>query len=392
MVDRRSTSRRLRVPASKQAISPEQIMYLTGGEGAARVASRDEALSLPVFGRGVELLASAVAGVELVAQRWDRDAGIWARIPTQPVVLTDPDPLQTAWHWRYACVKDLIEAGNHLAILGEPDSDGWPSYLVPVPVSSVAVVEPTSTRSGYGFMVGVTLYDATEVLHISAGNRGGSLLGQGVVSQYAGALGQELTAEEWSARYLAGGGLPPAIIQAAGTPTQAQMEDFKSRWNALTTTGEAIIIPASATVTPLQSDAQAQQLVEARTWNAQLQAIMLGIPTHMVGLPGPSMTYQNVETADIGWIKDSVSRWAQPVESTVGKVLLPRGQRARFDWAGRLRTDQKTQVEVVTQYVAGGVWSVDEGRQAIGYPPAVQSVEVGSTPVGVPELGAKEVG
>ena len=55
----------------------------------------------------------------------------------------------------------------------------------------------------------------------------------------------------------------------------------------MTTTGEAIIIPATATVTPLQSDAQAQQLVEARTWNAQLQAMMLGIPSHMLGLPGP---------------------------------------------------------------------------------------------------------
>ena len=93
------------------------------------------------------------------------------------------------------------------------------------------------------------------------------------------------------------------------------------------------------------------------------------------------MTYQNVETADIGWIKDSVSRWAQPIEAVVSKVLLPRGQRARFDWAGRLRTDQKTQVEVVTPLRRGrvsgrstragrpsatrrGTWPVDEGTTA----------------------------
>lgn len=149
-------------------------------------------------------------------------------------------------------------------------------------------------------------------------------------------------------------------------------------------------MPSTATITPLQSDAQSQQLVEARTWNAQLAAMILGIPSHMLGLPGPQMTYQNVETADIGWVKDSVSRWAQPVEATLSKVLLPRGTRARFDWAGRLRTDQKTQADVVTTYVGAGVWSVDEGRQTIGYAPMEPSHSQGTTPDGVPDLGAKE--
>jgi phage portal protein BeeE len=86
-----------------------------------RWATRDEMLSLPAFGRGVELLASAVAGVDLVAQRWDADAGIWARLPDQPMILTDPDPTSTGWHWRYAATKDLVETGNHVALFGDVD-------------------------------------------------------------------------------------------------------------------------------------------------------------------------------------------------------------------------------------------------------------------------------
>ena len=48
------------------------------------------------------------------------------------------------------------------------------------------------------------MLDPSDVLHISAGNRSYEILGQGVLSQYAQALGQQMTAEEWSARYLAG--------------------------------------------------------------------------------------------------------------------------------------------------------------------------------------------
>lgn len=358
---------------------------------ATRYASRDDALSLPAFGRGVELLSSAVAGVDLVAQRWDADAGIWSRLADQPNILTDPDPDATAWHWRYAATKDLIEAGNHVALLGEPDwATGRPGYVVPLPVADVGLITDPSFPGDWRYAVGGLMLDRSDVLHVSAGNRSFEVLGQGIVAQYTQTLGQQLTAEEWSARYLAGGGLPPAVIQVGGSPTQAQAEDFKARWSALMLTGEPIIIPATATVTPLQSDAQSQQLVEARKWNAQLAAMILGIPSHMIGLEGPAMTYQNVETADIGWIKDSVSRWAAPIEARISKDLLPRGVRARFDWASRLRTDQKTQTEVVTSLTGSGVWSIDEGRQAIGYPPAVAAVESGSTPEGTPELGAKE--
>jgi HK97 family phage portal protein len=340
----------------------------------------------------VELLASSVAGVDLVAERWDPEAGIWAKLAEQPSVLTDPILDGTAWDWRYACVRDLIEAGNHLALLGDEDwRTGKPGWLIPLPIGDVALITDPARPGGYWFALGGWMLDPSNVFHISAGNRSFEVLGQGVIAQYSQALGQSMTAEEWSGRYLSGGGLPPAIIQYPGQPTQTQMDQFKALWNALVTTGEAIVIPANATVTPLQSDAQRQQLVEARTWNSELQAMMLGIPPYKLGLPGPTMTYQNVETGDIAWVIDGPKRWGDPIEHRTSKHLLPRGTRARFAWAGRLRTDQATQASVLTTYVGAGILSVDEARQAAGYGPMVRAIEAGTTPAGAPELGAKEV-
>jgi hypothetical protein len=67
-------SRRASLPTD-----PASWAWLTGQTippGLAQPASLSDALGLPAFGRGVELLASAVAGVELVAQRWDPAAGM----------------------------------------------------------------------------------------------------------------------------------------------------------------------------------------------------------------------------------------------------------------------------------------------------------------------------
>lgn len=356
---------------------------------APRPATRDEALSLPAFGRGVELIASCVAGVAIRAHRFAPKLGIWAELADQPQILTEPDPQTTPWHWRFGVVKDMVEAGNHISLLGDLDyRTGRPGWLVPLPVEHLGLIEDPGRPGWWAFVYGSVLLDPSEVLHISAGNRSGEILGQGVIGQYRHQLGQQLTAEEWAGRYLHGGGLPPAIIQFRGEPPADRKRDFKDNWRRMTDTGEAMLLPADAVVTPLQSDAQRQQLVEARNWNSHLSAMVLGIPAHMLNIDGPTMTYQNAEGIDIAWVRDTVDRWAQPMLGALTKWLLPNGVEARCAWGQRARTDLKTQAEVAKLLVDAGILTKDEGRQMIGYGPLALSTSAGSTPEGIPNLGA----
>lgn len=335
-------------------------------------ATRDEALGLPAFGRGVELLSSAVAGVPLDDYSIDPTTGITRRVDEamQPSVLRDPDPTSTAWHWRYGCAKDLIEAGNHLSLLGDLDwrtnRAGW---LIPLPIADVGLLTDPSRPGWWAWTVAGVVLDRSEVLHISAGNRSGEILGQGIIAQYAEQLGGQREAEQWAGRYVSGGGLPPAIIQAAGDPGQDKALDFKRRWRSMMDTGEAVMLPSSVTVTPLQSDAERQQLVQARTWNAQLAAMVLGIPATYLGLPGPTMTYTNVESVDVGFIRDAVTRWTDPMTATLSKEMLAAGHEVKPRWAARSRTDTATQADFVVALVQAGIWTVDEGRHAMGMPP-----------------------
>lgn len=401
-ISRGAVSRRLRAsgvpytPARRSSLpSDRRAWALLTGEvfpTAVSPATRDEAETLPAFGRGVELICSTVAGIPFRAYKEARELGVWQRLADQPMILTDPDPMSTAWHWKFAAMKDLIEAGNHVSLLGDMDwRTGRPGWLVPLPAAQLGLVTDAQRPGWYGFTVGGVVLDPSEVLHLSAGNRSGEVLGQSILDQYQTRLGEHLTAEQWAGKYLAGGGLPPAIIQAPSVVSDDQLAEFRDRWRGMVETGEATIIPAGATVTPLVSDAQRQQLVEARQWNAAQAAMMLGVPPHKLGLSGPNMTYQNVIDADISWEKDTIDRWAQPIANTISKYLLPAGVEARPDYAARMRTDPKMQAEVVTTLVGGPILSRDEGRQMLQYAPESVALREGSTSEGVPDLTTGEV-
>lgn len=379
--------------------------WLVDGSAAAPVitpATPAVAEGIPAFGRGVELLASSVANTDWYAARFNVDAGIWQRLDDQPDVITDPDPSADEWQYRYAVVTDLVEYGNHVALYGG-DVDwrtGRPGWLLPVPVDMVSLVEDPG--GGWWWSIAGAMFDPSDVLHISAGNRSGEVLGRGKVRQYADALGSVAAAERYSGKWFAGGGLPPAIMSVTPQPNQTQLDDFKAKWRTLSLTGEPIALPPSVTVTPLVQDADKAQLVESRKWNSQLCSMVLGIPPHMFGLEGPSMTYQNITEADIAWVRDTVDRWAQPIVHAFSKHLLPRGQVLKFDWGSRMRSSPGTAADYVTKLTGAGVVTIDEGRQELGFGPMPESekpdppgqvagIPEGTTPAGVPELVPTEV-
>jgi HK97 family phage portal protein len=355
--------------------------------GAPPTASPAEAEGIPAFGRGVDLLASSIANTDWHAARWEADAGVWQRLAEQPAVVDDPDPSADAWQFKYACAVDLIEYGNHLSLLGPLDwRTARASWLLPVPIDLASLVEDPARPGWWSWSVAGMMLVPDEVLHISAGNRSGQRLGRGALRQYSEALGGAVAAERYSSKWFAGGGLPPATIAYAVQPSPATLEEFKRKWRLLSATGEPIAVPPGVTVTPMAQEADKAQLVESRTWNSQLVSMMLGIPPHMLGLPGSYNTYQNVESADIAFVRDTVDRWAQPIAAAFGKQLLPAGNRLFFDWASRMRTDMKSQAEWATTMVGGPIMTVDEGRASVGMPPMAVAAQEGTTPEGVPEL------
>jgi len=371
--------------------SPRDWAWLMGGDYSDPVpATERSAMGLPPFGRGVALLANAVAGTEWFAARWDSDQGIYQRLANQPSVVASPDPDVTPWLYRWAAAEDGILYGNHFALLGDPDSTGYPSRIMPVAADDVWIMSDPATGD-YWLSVNGELYGPSDLLHVNYGNRSGEALGRGILAQYCDWLGGAIAAEYHAGSYFAGGALPPAVLQSPQVLTQTQADELKGAWRSVANTREPVILPMGYVLTPLVSNAEQNQLVQSRQWNAEAIAMMLGIPPYKLGLPGTTMTYQNVETADIDFIRDSVSRYADPLAAAFTKWLVPRGTVVRFDWAGRMRADQNTTSNVLRTYVDAGILTSDEARAVIGRPPLMAIAEKGTTPADVPELTPAEV-
>src|SRR5262245_13472044 len=274
--------------------------FLTGEEFSGYpFASEQMAMGLPPFGRGVSLLANAVAGTAWHAERDDPNLGVPVRLADQPSVITDPNPETTQWNYKWAATEDGVLYGNHFAIMGDIDFRTMrPGWLIPLAADAVWILQDPETGA-WNWVVGGEEFTRDEIFHVSFGNRSGEILGRGVLRQYAESLGGYLAAETYSAGYFAGGTLPPAVLQSPTVVTDSQALELKTKWRELTATREPVVMPMGYLLTPIVSNAEQAQLVESRNWNAELCAMVLGIPPWKLGLQGPSMTYANVETADI---------------------------------------------------------------------------------------------
>jgi hypothetical protein len=192
----------------------DQWAFLTGAEMPESVwpATESEAMGLPPFGRGVALLANAIAGTNWHAARWDPAVGVSVRLPDQPSVATDPDPENTPWNYRWAAVEDLILFGNHFALYGDLDfRTTRPGYLVPVPADSVWIMQDPTDAGWWRWVIGGVELAPGDLFHASAGNRSGEILGRGVLAQYGPWLGGAVAAEKHSGTISPGARcLPPS--------------------------------------------------------------------------------------------------------------------------------------------------------------------------------------
>ena len=329
-------------------------------------------LGIPSFGRGVDLIASTIAGIDLLAQRWNDEHGIWETVQPSPSIVSDPDLTTDRWQWAYSVVNDLILWGNAFAWPVDLDDRGIPQHLVGIDATTVSVADVDGMIV---WKVGDELVPFGGLWHCSAGNRTGALLGRGVLHQYREALGGVLATSHSGREYFRRGGLPAAVFKMNDPDTtQAQADQLKARWRATVGRGsrEPLVINSRTEFTPVVANADEQQLVDAREFDAEQVATLLGIPPHMMpGIEGTSMTYQNVESADIAFQRDTVNRWAQPIEASIGKWLLPPGWRARHDWEDRVRHDAQGRADWLETEINAGTMTLDEARQILNRPPIV---------------------
>jgi HK97 family phage portal protein len=386
----------------------EQSAYDAGGgslygPGWAPWVSEWSARQVPALTAGMRLISGIIMQLPLRQKRGDEVVDPPATIIDNPA----PGPNRTTADYVDEYSSDILLYGNHVSLIGPPDSTGWPTMLIPLDVSTVSVARDEKTLEPIYALEGIDdPLPADRIFHVAIDKRSGELRGRGVLPTLTGAIGAALAADAYAGRYFAESAVPSGVItDTRPNLTQDQANELKTKWmQAVSGTRAPVVIPGSTTFQPLATDADKAQLVQARQWDATTVAMILGVPPFLLGIETQRHTYTNAETEFGRFVSTTILRLLRPLEQQLSLQCLPRGNTAEF-WTGALlRADTSTRANAAVSLYGANLITLEEARTLAGFPAeggpdeeaqAVPAPPIpapsSSTPPGVPaDDGAEE--
>lgn len=322
---------------------------------AGTFVDQDTAVTVSAIWRGINLIADSIGSLPLHAYKNGQ------RLEPTPNVLVRPNPPETRVETISAMVATLIMHGNYVAVLGPPNSAGWPDMIHPVSPQRVTVARESGRLV---YKIDDMVFNQAEVMHIKAHSRPGSDYGLGLLQTQRQLIGSALAVNEYAARYFNGGTAPTGIIKSANPDlTQAEADLLKSMWlqHYGGRSREPAVLNSTTEFVPITDNAQQAQLIESRTFNLTEIANAIGVPGSYLGAPNVSRTYANVESENIQFVRWSLTPWMVRIEEALSD-LLPRGQYAQFNIDSLLRADTLTRYQAHQIALNAGFLTADEVR------------------------------
>ena len=321
---------------------------------AGTYVDRWSALSVPGVWRGVNLIASAIAGLPIDAVRNNQT------IPTPPI-LSRPNPPETRFTTIQAAVAAAIIDGNFYAVLGPLGPNGYPETIYPVDSMRVRCKYEDGRRI---YEIDHVRFDQSEIMHVPGFTMPGEHLGVGLLTAQRQGLGMSIAVNEYAARYFNGGTTPSVVLHTENPDLSQEDADLiKQKW--LMHYGGRSREPAvlgGIKVEPLTDNAGDSQLVESRQFDLTEIANMLGIPPYYLGAPNSSRTYSNVQEEQMQLLRFALVPWIVRFEQAFSD-LLPRGQVARFNVDAFLRPATLDRYQAHKIGIDAGFLTVDDVRR-----------------------------
>jgi HK97 family phage portal protein len=195
--------------------------------------------------------------------------------------------------------------------------------------------------------------------------------GVGVIHQHFADLGLALDARDYANNMLRRG-IPAGYLKVNQPDlTQTAADDLKARWEAAHSgrMRRIAVLNAVTEFHELSIDPQALQLLEMRRYSLLDIALMFGVPAWLLGLPGDSSTYANVESRFIEFAQFTLLTWARRWEAAIDAVL-PRGTSMKVNLDSLRRADTATRYAAHKIGIEAGFLDPEEVREMEDLPPS----------------------
>lgn len=334
--------------------------------GTGRI-SRTEALSVPAFKRGRDLICSiATLPLQTIDAQFNvQDHPLMRQIdPNVPNIVT---LAQT--------VEDLICDGVAWWRITQFGDDGFPAHAVRLDPSQVTVNPPTNYRQGYlpdGEPVTGTVYVYGQPVSILSIIR--FVSPNPPMLQVGARVLQRACALDRAAEMYAESPRPMDYFtptDGADPVDDVEVEGLLNTWKVARRKRSTAYVPAALTYNEVQQPTPADlQLVELQKRAALDVANLLGLDPEDIGISTTSRTYQNAVDRRKDRVNDVLSPYMRALTDRLSMGDVTRtGYTVRLVLDDYLKADALTRVKVQQAYQAMGVIDVQDIRQDEGIAP-----------------------
>lgn len=369
------TRQRPPVPHADAAasIDPHTWAAILGIElpGRVRLPATDRnVLGLPAAWAAVNRIANAVA--QMLASA-DVMAGR-AVVAPRPQIVDRPNINYGRFVFWKELVATALMRGNWVGILTDPDDNGWPQTVVPVPIDMVSAEVRADGRVVYE--IAGESFVPDQLAHVRLGiTMPGQPMAIGVIEAHRRGLAGQLAQQTMTRDLYDNGAVPTGVVQLdVAEPTDGQVRAVKHAWiGALGGKRTVAVTGNRMTYTPVpQWSAEDAQWIEAQQFSVSQAALMFGLRPEDLGASMATrggQTYANRTDDSLQRITDSYVPVLQPIEETWSD-LLPDGQEVKGNVEVLLRSSTMERFETYQAGLAVGVYAdAGEVREIEGRPP-----------------------
>lgn len=330
--------------------------------GSPARATIKEALGIPAIFRGVTLLASVAASLQI------HEYLNQVRVPVPAAVIRRP---QRRWTQR-DFIRDSVQygasRGEIIWLVMARDAAGFASDLAPIAPERMHSDWNGLEHSWYSYDANGKRVDyaAADVVHITPFMRDPSS-GRGIGPLQACGLATNVAveSERWASRFFVGS-IPSVFLESKVPLAGNDPENIKDKW--LKDPPNVPKVGYGITPHMLALNPETAQLYQSWMITRGEAALMLGIPGRMLEYAesGASITYANVGDLATELVRLTLApTYLEPIEQAFSD-LRPRGTEVRFDVEGFERADVKTRYEIYEKAIGLGIYTAEDAAAKEG--------------------------
>jgi len=358
------TETRSETPSSSTAALPSWLLDMKGTSSA----SKESALSVSAYFRGISLLSSSVASLPIrVYERGADNRRAPARNHKVHRLLSRrPNTYMTSYVWRQLMLVNAIGEGNAYSIIIR-DRNYEPIELLPVSPADVEVIFEEKTRSkvfrwrGYDGILG-----DEDVLHI-VGLGFDGVKGKSLVKVMSRALGVSTSADQLAESFFENHANLGGYLKAPGKLDEAAYnrlrESWTSRYAGPSKSGSTAILEGGMEYQKLGITFQEGQFSEIRSFQVIDIARFLGIQPHLL-FSNQRDSRANIEHQGIEFVTFTLQPWVVAFEQEINYKLFTETESQRyyaeFELNGLLRGDSSARGEYYQKLFSVGALSPND--------------------------------